>query len=333
MPSNPLTPGVYIEEKNAFPNSAIAVATAIPVFIGYTKKAEREQKSILRIPVRISSYAEYLEIFGDGFKPRFTVTPATSVKAGGMEYTIQAVSDTTLYLHSAIRLFFMNGGSDCYILSVGVYGDETTFKIDINHLGETNTNNTTQESVWALLEKLEEPTIVLVPDFIALKKEAYNIYQDILAHCAKTQNRIGIFDLAHQSAEQTTDEVVEDFRIAIGNTALKYGAAYYPWLKTSIFQTKDVTYKNIDHDNLSTFRKILPAGDGAKKQTEGNIIDEIWKNLVTDDNKSLRQGVLPETLHQSLWTASSTYRTILGIIRNKMNEIPPSGAIDRKSVV
>ncbi|MFT2675359.1 hypothetical protein ACMWQR_27390, partial [Escherichia coli] len=83
----------------------------------------------------------------------------------------------------------------------------------------------------------------------------YNIYQDILAHCAKTQNRIGIFDLAHQSAEQTTDEVVEDFRIAIGNTALKYGAAYYPWLKTSIFQTKDVTYKNIDHDNLSTFRK------------------------------------------------------------------------------
>ena len=35
------TPGVYIEEKNAFPASVVAVATAVPVFIGYTEKAER----------------------------------------------------------------------------------------------------------------------------------------------------------------------------------------------------------------------------------------------------------------------------------------------------
>ena len=33
------TPGVYIVEKSAFPNSVVQVATAVPAFIGYTEKA------------------------------------------------------------------------------------------------------------------------------------------------------------------------------------------------------------------------------------------------------------------------------------------------------
>ena len=33
------TPGVYIVEKNAFPNSVVAVPTAVPAFIGHTRFA------------------------------------------------------------------------------------------------------------------------------------------------------------------------------------------------------------------------------------------------------------------------------------------------------
>ena len=33
------TPGVYIVEKNAFPNSVVEVATAVPAFVGYTANA------------------------------------------------------------------------------------------------------------------------------------------------------------------------------------------------------------------------------------------------------------------------------------------------------
>jgi phage tail sheath protein FI len=345
-----MTPGVYIEEKNAFSNSAVAVATAVPVFIGYTKKAERKGKSMLRIPVRISSYAEYLEIFGDGFNPRFEVaavkkdgnqsgTPPTppdpndakvvtfNTNAGGSEYTITPVEDTTLYLHSSIRLFFLNGGSDCYILSVGVYGDKTTFKVDLKHLGEKGENDVVQESVWKLLEKEQEPTMVLVPDYIALKQTAYNLYGDILKHCAKTQSRFGIFDLKFQTDDDTTDEIVTEFRTAIGTTALNYGAAYYPWLHTSIFQPGDVTYKNIAHESLEDLRGILPAGDGTQNATEGNIISEIWKNLVADDKKTLKPNITVETLHQSLWAASPTYKSLTETIRHIMNQLPPSGAI------
>lgn len=33
------TPGVYIVEKSAFPNSVVEAPTAIPAFIGITEKA------------------------------------------------------------------------------------------------------------------------------------------------------------------------------------------------------------------------------------------------------------------------------------------------------
>ena len=41
------TPGVYIVEKNAFPNSVVEVATAVPAFIGYTEKASNKGKPLL----------------------------------------------------------------------------------------------------------------------------------------------------------------------------------------------------------------------------------------------------------------------------------------------
>ena len=42
------TPGVYIEEIDAFPPSIVGVETAVPVFIGYTAKAERKGRSVLK---------------------------------------------------------------------------------------------------------------------------------------------------------------------------------------------------------------------------------------------------------------------------------------------
>ena len=53
------TPGVYIIEKNAFPNSVVEVATAIPAFIGHTQFARDGNKDLTGIPFRISSMAEF----------------------------------------------------------------------------------------------------------------------------------------------------------------------------------------------------------------------------------------------------------------------------------
>ncbi|MFN7833433.1 MAG: phage tail sheath family protein, partial [Bacteroidota bacterium] len=65
------TPGVYIEEKSAFPNSAVPVATAVPAFIGYTQKASLNKKDITNVPVRISSFGEFLMYFGGAPAPKY----------------------------------------------------------------------------------------------------------------------------------------------------------------------------------------------------------------------------------------------------------------------
>ena len=63
------TPGVYIVEKSAFPNSVVEVATAVPAFIGYTEKASNKGKSLRNVPWRISSMSEFHNYFGFGPTP------------------------------------------------------------------------------------------------------------------------------------------------------------------------------------------------------------------------------------------------------------------------
>ena len=70
------TPGVYIVEKSAFPNSVVEVATAVPAFIGYTEKADNKGKTLLNKPWKISSMAEFHNYFGSGSKPVFKIRKA-----------------------------------------------------------------------------------------------------------------------------------------------------------------------------------------------------------------------------------------------------------------
>ncbi len=58
------TPGVYIEEISVLPPSIEQVATAIPVFIGYTEKAGYCSGYLLD---RRRKYADFLDIYPGGF--------------------------------------------------------------------------------------------------------------------------------------------------------------------------------------------------------------------------------------------------------------------------
>ena len=58
------TPGVYIEEASAFPNSVAPVETAIPAFIGYTPQANHNGQDCTFVPTKITSFLEFQQIFG-----------------------------------------------------------------------------------------------------------------------------------------------------------------------------------------------------------------------------------------------------------------------------
>ena len=67
-----LTPGVYIEELDAFPHSIVEVPTAIPAFIGYTEIAIDENgKSLNGVPFSIQSRNEFETYFGTGYQSVF----------------------------------------------------------------------------------------------------------------------------------------------------------------------------------------------------------------------------------------------------------------------
>jgi uncharacterized protein len=203
------TPGVYINEIDAFPPSVAQVATAIPAFVGFT------EKGTLNLPTRISSLLEFEENFGGAPTPSAIVV---ELDANNMPTNNCSVTESVYELYHSMLLYFANGGGDCYIVSVGDYTTATT-------------NNAAKDKLIdgiETLEKFDEPTLILFPDAINLSETNLGlVQQQALLQCKTLMDRFVIMDV-----KTTTDFV--NFRTGTGNENLKYGAAYYPLLETNL---------------------------------------------------------------------------------------------------
>ncbi|MEY8760233.1 phage tail sheath C-terminal domain-containing protein [Chryseobacterium tongliaoense] len=208
------TPGVYINEIDAFPPSIAQVATAIPAFVGYTQKA-----SVSNVPTRISSLLEYEQNFGGAPAPaEITVDLDSNL----LPTDNSSVTESKFKLYNSLRLFYANGGGECYIVSVGLYTDNPAF--------DAGTKTKFTEGIDTL-NKFDEPTLILFPDAINLSAANLGAVQvHSLMQCGKLMDRFTIMDVK-QTANLKDDS--EDFRDEIGNQNLKYGAAYYPYLQAN----------------------------------------------------------------------------------------------------
>ena len=239
------TPGVYIEEISTLPASVAGVETAIPAFIGYTEKAEEDgdETALFKKPTKIKSMLEYKNIFGGPENETFTVivdnTVDTDDEITERKITTTIASPSKFKLYYSIQLFFQNGGGDCYIVSVGDYdatieaGDGTTSLVG----GITGGIN--------LLEKVDEPTLLVFPDATSVTDlDGYGqIVGAALIHCNKLQDRFTIADV--YGSDFTL------YRGKIGNSYLKYGAAYYPDLETTFNYGYDESEINVTFKNNS----------------------------------------------------------------------------------
>lgn len=239
------TPGVYIEEISLFPPSIAEVETAIPAFIGYTEKAEKKDgEDLTNVPARIKSMLEYTELFG-GPNPEkkievdVTETKDNAGKIVGRIIKIPKPTTSKYLMYYSLRTFFANGGGPCFIISVNKYNDsESVSESDLDASGGLGK-----------LAKEDEPTLIVFPDATSLDEaKFYGVYNDALMQCNKLQDRFTIID--------TYDEDVnfaENLRsgISLGTDYLKYGAAYYPFLKTTInyqYKEEDVTINFLNTD-------------------------------------------------------------------------------------
>jgi len=218
------TPGVYIEEISKFPPSVAQVETAIPAFIGYTESAvidgeDYHSEDIIK-PVKIGSLPEYEFFFGGAPDPteiKVDLNADNSVKS--------AKVNSINLLYDSVRMFYANGGGDCYIVSVGPYNTD-----------EADVDKQELLDGLASLEKVDLPTLLVVPETVHLDiAEAGEVHAAMLSQCNKLQDRFAVMDIVDGDKEITpSTDPVGDFRNNVGMNYLKYGAAYYPWLKTTL---------------------------------------------------------------------------------------------------
>lgn len=308
------TPGVYIEEKNAFPNSIVAVPTSVPAFVGYTEKAMQHNKHVTNIPVRISSWGEYEQYFGGPPKTSFQLKTDP-----GSTFQLSPAG-ARFYLFDCLRLYFANGGTDCYIVSIGNYADikqpvATDFSGGID-----------------ALKKEQEPTLLLCPDTVALADAGASavVHQAMLDHCATMQSRFAILDIWGGYRERTLDDkdVITLFRSGVQNN-LQWGAAYYPWVHTNFTDLTAVDFTDVATDSLpiligllqAELQQALKSGQLRDQQTFEAIKKVIATIATTTDPDKVK------ILHQTLQSVSPLYVSILKSMLPELNLLPPGAGI------
>ncbi len=337
------TPGVYIKEQNAFSSSVVAVPTAIPVFIGYTQKKDKDTNLSA---VRISTFVEFLALFGGAPKHKFRINKNMELEAQGTRY----------FLYDTMRLYYANGGGACYIISLGDYSEKVSAA--------------KMKSAIQLLLTEPEPTMLVVPDAVSLEaNECFSLYQEMLLHCAKTQSRVALFDVpGADTPTHDTRKVVNQFREGIGVNSLAYGVAYYPWLRTTVTPFDKLDYTNITNrdelalilagidesvstvsDAPSTENTDAPAIEGADltKKKEKPVVSGKGKDAKTlledakrrsDEKRAAVLGIIVEMMestgdnvnkgvHEILLSTAPQYKAVLKNIQDTVNVLPPSAAL------
>lgn len=264
------TPGVYVEEIAKFPPSVAQVETAIPAFIGYTEKATNKIKGDLKgVPTRITSLLEYETWFGFA-KPEKTisVTINDTLVNGTTSRAIvvdQPSAREPFLMYYSMQMYFANGGGPCYVVSVGRYGSD----LDAADTQVTSINNFDElKKGLGSVEKVDEVTLIVFPDATALStaSEFYGLYNEALTQCNKLQDRFTIIDTLSYDSTSPTDANIDDLRnfILSDKDIIKYGAAYYPFLKTILdyqYNPKEITIAHYSYsaEAYETIKKNLEA--------------------------------------------------------------------------
>jgi uncharacterized protein len=233
--ANYKTPGVYIEEIAKFPPSIAAVETAIPAFIGHTKKAIKRGEDVTGKPTRISSMLEFDDYFGGAQEEQHLIVAIEVVK-GAERFTAdfdwsegKGPSKHTLFY--AMQQFFENGGGPCYIVSVGKF---------LEPFGQTISEGKPFEEALDMLKKYDEPTLLVIPEGQNMDSGTYfGLITKALVQCAELKDRFVIMDTLETGRGLKTDsqikEAADAFRESLVGDAeqVRYGAAYFPNIRST----------------------------------------------------------------------------------------------------
>ncbi len=171
------TPGVHIDD--VIPPRPAEFATGVPVFLGLTAKGA------LNKAIELTLWPHFREYFGEALEGS--------------------------YLADAVHGFFQNGGTRCYVLSLGNSVD--SFILDSLQDGLN------------VLQDMDTVDLVCAPD-IMLKSlaEVVLMQTEVLLHCEKMNDRFAILD---SLSGLETEAIIGQKNGLVGRN----GALYFPWIK------------------------------------------------------------------------------------------------------
>jgi hypothetical protein len=182
-----LSPKVYVEEKSGGLNPIAGAGTAIVLIVGLAKKASAD----LNIKA-VSNYTEFVSLYGGGDES------ALYGANGGGQY----------YLPYAVKHYFSEGGTICYVLNLNTNGGVKTFG---------------NQEVVDLILSHEDITIICYPD----SASDANFNTAIGGICDKI-NAYAILDSL--SAADHLKDFAQLSKFS-GVAASKMIGVYYPWVK------------------------------------------------------------------------------------------------------
>ncbi|GGE40625.1 hypothetical protein EV200_101764 [Pedobacter psychrotolerans] len=338
--SNIQSPGVYINELNAFPNSVVPVATAVPAFIGYTPQAMYEGRSYANVAQKISSFSDFQAFYcypdppapaspAKQYSPEYYLIKQKSkpidpdyLIIDGNYYSILPDPNTIYYLYNSIKMFYENGGGDAYIVSVGTYGAPSKSPLAVGApLINPNVKLSDLTAGLQLLMNEQEPTLYICPEATLLSvADNGALMQAMLLQCTETQTAMALFDVI---GGRNPDPIlytqdIQTFRNNTGVVGLDYGAAYYPFVGTTTMQTSDIDYTNLFGGDMKQLAPLLNPADHPNAAAA-----QILTNIASPSGTPLTVT----QYHSALQNASKTYSTIINQVLAIANILPPSGAM------
>lgn len=299
--NNPVGKPTVVEIK--VPKEIKQINTSIPVFIGYTEKCGNEDSPIVKKEInsvfvseaiRIDTFEQYQKIFGTCPDEPVTITieeTSTQQQGNANQLTVKAgLSNPTVHtMYYHMKMYFANGGGLCYVISVG---DTNTEVIHCNHL----------LAGLQMARLFEDIAVLVVPQLVYLSpSEVSIIYQEMLKHAGEL-NRFAILDCYHNNHPF-------DIRGAVGENYLSFGAAYHPYLKTTLqfkintSNLKVIYYRDKEPDrDKNSFASL-------SSDLQKLVIDELNNLSPTLPPSSAIAGVYANTDQaKGVWTAPANVK-------------------------
>jgi phage tail sheath protein FI len=298
--ANYRSPGVYVEEISTLPPSIAEVESAVPAFVGYTGIATNlVTDDLAGVPTPINSISDYVQFFGgpDVEDPTNITIDIDEKQSGGKTtgYSTVITPDTESMskhiLYHAMNLYFANGGTRCYIVSVGKYSN-TIALADL-------------QGGFDAVGAIDGPTILLCPEAVFLGASFGALNQYMADQAASLTDRFAVIDTLAPTVPKTPGSITTDVATAINGVnpsgtapfALQYAAVYYPYLET-------IYNYAFSFDALSIRNYTI--------------------NGATPSPADPKAGA---TLLSLKTTASTLYNYVLGQFQNLHITLPPSAAI------